>query len=80
MREPSKALHRSMYGDPAKVAEERELAELGCRLCTKSAITWGRVLCNEPRNDRQRGVPHAGHRCRWFDERQPGDLLGGAAR
>ena len=70
MTEKSRALPRQLYGDPAVVVEQHEWHELGCRLCTKAAFTWQRVLCQEPRNERQQGVPHLGHKCRWFDERQ----------
>lgn len=73
--EISRALPSRMYGDPAKVFEEAEQVQLGCRLCSKSAFTWHRVLCVEPRNGKQLGVPGAGHRCKWFDERRPGELL-----
>jgi len=59
-----------MYGDPARVAEENELRELGCRLCVKRTVTLQRAICSEPRNPRQVGFPHLGHRCRWFDERE----------
>lgn len=69
MAEQSRALPSYMYGDPAKVAEENELRELGCMICTKRGMTLMRSFCSEPRNDQQKGFPRIGHRCRWFDER-----------
>lgn len=57
------------YGDPQRVVEEAELNEIGCRLCTKAGFTWHKVLCLEPRNEKQKGVPYVGHKCKWFEER-----------
>lgn len=71
-REVSRALPSYMYRDPAKVAEENELRELGCRVCTKRGFTLSRAVCVEARNPRQKGFPEIGRRCRWFDERTEG--------
>ena len=71
--EESKALPSFMYGDPANVVERMELDELGCSLCTKGNVTFIRVVCGEPRNEKQKGVPYIGHRCRWFDEKGAGN-------
>ncbi len=57
------------YGDPLNVLEQAELNDIGCKLCTKAGFTWYKVLCLEPKNDKQKGVPYIGHKCRWFDER-----------
>lgn len=69
-RDGSSALPSYMYRDPALVAEENELRELGCRLCKKMAVTMMRAFCAEDRNPKQAGFPHRGHRCKWFDERE----------
>jgi hypothetical protein len=58
------------YGDPQRVVEQAELDAIGCEICTKAAFTWHRVLCLEPKNEMQKGVPYVGHRCKWFEERQ----------
>lgn len=58
-----------MYRDPAIVAEENEMRELGCRLCQSASVTMMRVFCGHARNERQKGFPDIGHRCRWFVER-----------
>lgn len=68
-REQSRALPRHMYGDPAMVVERAEIRELGCRLCRAAAVTMMRAFCDEPRNERQKGFPHVGDRCKWFVER-----------
>lgn len=57
------------YGDPMKVVEQAELDDIGCGLCTKLGFMWHKAMCLEPKNEKQKGVPHIGHRCRWFDER-----------
>ena len=62
------ALPRFMYGDPADVAERLQLDELGCRACVSHELVLERVVCGDPRNELQRGVPRIGHRCRWFKD------------
>lgn len=62
----SKVLPSHLYGDPAVVIERAEMRALGCRGCQQGFIAHGRVVCTEPRNERQKGVPHAGDRCRYF--------------
>lgn len=57
------------YGDPAEVAERNELNRMGCSLCVAAEEILTRTLCKDPRNDKQKGVPHIGHRCRWFKEK-----------
>ncbi len=57
-----------MWGDPAQVAERKELAELGCSLCASNVVTMMRAGCGDHRNDRQKGWPDIGSRCKWFDE------------
>lgn len=56
------------YGDPQFVVEQAELDDLGCGLCTKHGFILTKAICLEPKNEKQKGVPHIGHRCRWFDE------------
>lgn len=63
------ALPAFMYRDPAEVVDMLQRKELGCRLCIKAGVTMYGVVCGEDRNIAQRGVPHIGERCRWFDER-----------
>ncbi len=63
------AMPSMLYRDPAAVVEELELREWGCRLCVFAGDVFGRVICNEGRNSKQRGVPSIGHRCKWFKER-----------
>lgn len=67
--EESRALPSFMYGDPANVVERMELDDLGCKLCTKGFSTFSRMVCREVRNEKQKGVPTIGHRCRWFNEK-----------
>lgn len=65
----SRALPAALYGDPAYVVERAEIRELGCRLCNAAAVTLMRAFCADHRNLEQKGFPHIGDRCRWFDER-----------
>lgn len=69
MSEQQREMTRACYGDPFEVIAREELNELGCSLCTKHGFTWQRVICNEPRNGKQKGVPYLGHRCKWFEEK-----------
>lgn len=66
----SYALPAKYYRDPAETLEVRQLDRLGCKLCTKHDRVLGRSICTEERNSTQAGVPHVGHRCKWFDERR----------
>lgn len=69
MREPSRALPAWAYGDPAEAVERSELEILGCKACGKEWPVLGKAQCTEPKNDRQKGVPWIGYRCRWFQLR-----------
>lgn len=63
-------LRKFMYRDPAYVAEMLELDDLGCRACLSHKIVFDMVVCVDARNEaKQKGVPHAGHRCRFFNEK-----------
>lgn len=62
----SKALPAQFYRNPADVLEDMEMRRLGCRACQSQHQVLGRVFCTDERNDRQKGVPHIGDRCRWF--------------
>lgn len=64
----SNALPRYMYGNPADVVERMELNQLGCRACVSHEVVLEQVVCGDPRNDLQHGVPRIGHRCRWFQD------------
>ncbi|PTR17484.1 hypothetical protein C8R31_101648 [Nitrosospira sp. Nsp2] len=68
--EDSHALPASYYRDPAETLERLQLDRLGCKLCTKHERILGRSICTEQRNDKQAGVPHIGHRCKWYQERR----------
>jgi hypothetical protein len=63
------ALPAFMYRDPAEVVERMELDELGCRICSSGESTFLRMVCGDARNEKQKGVPFIGHRCKWFSER-----------
>lgn len=63
------ALPAWMYRDPANVAEQMQFNELGCKACSKACVTKLGVVCEEPKNEQQKGVPYSGHHCKWFDER-----------
>ena len=65
----SRALPVQFYRDPAEVVERLDLARKGCSVCTKLQVVLGRGLCTDSRNEKQKGVPGVGYRCRWFDER-----------
>lgn len=73
MNDQSNALPAWMYRDPAKVAEQMQMQELGCKACSKAGVTMHGVVCLEPKNYLQKGVPHSGQRCKWFDERGNGN-------
>ena len=57
-----------MYADPFLVVQKQERDRMGCELCTKVGVTMHGVVCSEPRNNQQNGVPTIGHRCKWFKE------------
>lgn len=57
-----------MYGDPLLVVQKLERDRMGCELCTKVGVTMHGVVCSDRRNNEQKGVPHIGHRCKWFRE------------
>ena len=64
--ENSRALPAHCYRDPAEVVERQQLNELGCRACSSHAVLYDRVLCCDPRKLDNKGVPHIGHKCKWF--------------
>lgn len=70
VRERSHVLPAHRYGDPADVAEQDELDDLGCKVCAAHGFTWRRVICRDARNEKQKGVPYVGHRCKWFEEKK----------
>lgn len=55
------------YRDPAIVAEQNELAEMGCKACRKHRVVLDRVFCTEPKIKNQKLVPAIGSKCRYFD-------------
>lgn len=63
----SRALPVGFYRDPADVLESLEMRQLGCQACSKHVRVLGKVVCTEPRNERQAGVPGIGDRCKWFE-------------
>lgn len=65
----SRALPLYFYRDPAEVIERLDLDRKGCSVCASFKLVLGRGLCTDARNDKQRGVPRIGHKCRWFSER-----------
>lgn len=68
MPDSSNALPSWMYRDPAEIVERLEMDDLGCKACSMSEMAF-RVVCTDSRNEKQKGVPNIGHRCRWFRER-----------
>lgn len=66
----STALPVRFYRDPAEVVELNQLDALGCRICESAAIVLSRVFCVDVHNEKQKGVPYVGHRCRWFNLRE----------
>lgn len=64
--ELSHALPMGAYADPAIVVERKELNGLGCRACDSHAHLLGKVVCCDPRKCDNKGVPHIGHKCKWF--------------
>lgn len=69
-RESSYALPAYYYSrDPADVVERNQLNELGCRACVRAVTVFGRIQCSDRRNEKQKGVPGIGHRCKLFKER-----------
>lgn len=62
----SSALPARFYRDPAKVVELAQLDSMGCRACLSHRVVFDRVVCLDGRNDKQKGVPRVGHRCRFF--------------
>lgn len=67
--ESSRALPAHYYRDPADVVADNELHALGCKACRHATSIWGWTRCDEPRNEKQAGVPRIGHRCKLFQER-----------
>ena len=68
MDEISRALPAYCYGDPAKVLENKQLKELGCKGCASHVIVGGRVGCADPRKTNQKGIPHIGINCKFYKE------------
>lgn len=69
-REISRALPAYYYGrDPADVVERNQMDALGCRACLRAITAFGLVRCSDQRNEKQKGVPGIGHRCKFFKER-----------
>ena len=64
----SKALPAFCYRDPAEVVERNELLSLGCRACSSLVVVLNRPMCQDSRNESQKGVPGIGIRCRYFRE------------
>jgi hypothetical protein len=62
----SSALPARFYRDPAEVVEVAQLDSMGCRACSSHRVVFDRVVCLDGRNDKQKGVPRVGHRCRFF--------------
>ena len=62
----SRALPMHFYRDPAEVVEIDQLDRLGCKACEHAKSIFDKLLCTEPRNEKQVGMPWKGHRCRWF--------------
>ena len=66
MASDSRVLPMRFYRDPAEVVEMDELDRLGCKACVKAQSLFDKLLCTEPKNEKQVGMPWKGHRCRWF--------------
>lgn len=68
--ENSRAMPVGFYRDPAEVVEMRQMKELGCRACASHLMAWGKVHCSDPRKENNKGVPHIGQRCKYFELRK----------
>lgn len=66
--ERSSALPLNFYRDPAEVVERHELVQLGCRACVSCELVLNRPMCQDERNQAQKGVPRIGFRCKFFRE------------
>ncbi len=66
----SRALPRFYYHDPAVVYEKIEAKQMGCKACLHHRVVFDRVMCGHESNEKQRGVPYVGFRCRWFNDRR----------
>jgi hypothetical protein len=67
--EKSKALPARFYRNPADIVERNQMDELGCKACRHATVIWGATRCDDVRNEIQKGVPHIGHRCKYYEER-----------
>ena len=65
--ETSKALPAHCYQDPAKVVENNQMLELGCRACEKHTHMFGKVVCTDPRKTSNKDVPRIGSKCKFFE-------------
>lgn len=65
--EESKALPAHCYQDPAKVVEQNQLLELGCRACESHTYLLGKVVCCDPRKTSNKDVPCIGSKCKFFE-------------
>lgn len=63
----SNALPAYCYQDPAKVVEQNQMLELGCRACTKHMFWEGKVVCTDPRKTSNKDVPRIGSKCKFFE-------------
>lgn len=68
--ENSHALPLHYYRDPAEVVEHLQLRELGCVACDQHTNVLGRVMCTDPRKTTNKGVPHIGDKCKYFELRK----------
>lgn len=66
----SRALPRFYYDDPAVVCERMEIKKMGCKACLHHRVVFDRVVCGYEGNEKQRGVPWIGLRCRLFNDRR----------
>lgn len=64
----SRALPARFYQDPSEVVERHELVLLGCRACASCELVLNRPMCQDARNEAQKGVPRIGFRCKFFRE------------
>ena len=65
-----RALPAFYYRDPLDVVERNELNAMGCKACISAGHLFDRLICSDPRNEKQKGVPSIGHRCKFFKEGQ----------
>lgn len=69
MQELSRALPIHFYRDPAKVVEQNQLTELGCKACEHHGFYLGKSVCHHVKVKHHNRVPSIGSKCKFFQLR-----------